>query len=161
MHECNYNLLFAFFVFVVTENGYRGHYHHDRIVYVPSSKPNNMFGLAHHQYNTPPSAPLPPPPPSTVGTAVAGVTTHTWQNTPARVQSNSHHVPAAAGSPATNSGGGIPAGGHPNVVPMSSSSSSATPPFYQSAAAAAAAAAIMWPNPTTAAFQAHHYGTDM
>ncbi|KAL5244367.1 hypothetical protein ACI65C_011777 [Semiaphis heraclei] len=140
-----------------TQNGYRGHYHHDRIVYVPSSKPNNMFGLAHHQYNAPPPAPLPPPPPST---AVQGVTTHTWQNTPARVQSSSHHVPAAAGSPATNNGGGIPVGGHPNVVPMSSSSS-ATPPFYQSAAAAAAAAAIMWPNPTTAAFQAHHYDAGM
>lgn len=152
-----YNIMYIYnlthvLVFVVTENGYRGHYHHDRIVYVPSSKPN-MFGLAHHQYGAPPPPPpLPPPTPSTVGTAVPGATTHTWQNTPTRVQSSSHHVSAAAGSPANNNGG------HSNVVPVQSSPSSATPPFYQSAAAAAAAA-IMWPNPTAAAFQTHHYGT--
>ncbi|XP_001943353.2 GATA-binding factor A isoform X1 [Acyrthosiphon pisum] len=137
-----------------TQNGYRGHYHHDRIVYVPSSKPN-MFGLAHHQYGAPPPPPLPPPTPSTVGTAVQGATTHTWQNTPARVQSSSHQVSAAAGSPANNNGG------HSNVIPVQSSPSSATPPFYQSAAAAAAAAAIMWPNPTAAAFQAHQYDAGM
>ncbi|XP_025193727.1 GATA-binding factor A-like isoform X1 [Melanaphis sacchari] len=143
-----------------TQIGYRGHYHHDRIVYVPSSKPN-MFGLAHHQYGAPPPPPPPLPPPSTVGTAVPGATTHTWQNTPARAQSSSHHVSAAAGSPANNNGGGIPVGGHPNVVPMSSSPSTATPPFYQNAAAAAAAAAIMWPNPTATTFQAHHYDAGM
>lgn len=150
-------------VFVVTENSYRGHYHHDRIVYVPSSKPN-MFGLAHHQYGAPPPPPpLPPPQPSTVvGTAVQGATTHsTWQSATGRPQvGSSHHVSvaAAAGSPANNNGGGIATAGHPNVVPMSSSPSSVTPPFYQNAAAAAAAAAIMWPNPTATAFQAHHYG---
>ncbi|XP_050433569.1 GATA-binding factor A-like [Adelges cooleyi] len=135
MFQCSSNSPAAAHNSLDAQNVYHRRYHHDRLVYVPSAKPN-MFGLS-HQY---PAPPPPAPPPTTVPSSAVA---HSWQNPSVGHHQSTHSSTAVAtGSPVN--------GNHQQNI-TSSGVSSASTPFYQSAA-------MMWPNP---AFQTHHYDTGM